>query len=92
MVTGSLVVFPGLFPLNCFGFSPEFLKLRMSAYPAPILFFKFGAWTIFKTCARGSLPFVEGAGIPVYLISFCAKFVNQESSIQYRESRIACPP
>jgi hypothetical protein len=34
------------FPLNRFGFSPEFLKLRMSADPAPILFFKFGAWTI----------------------------------------------
>jgi len=32
--------------LNRFGFSPEFLKLRMSADPAPILFFKFGAWTI----------------------------------------------
>ena len=26
------------FPLNRFGFSPEFLKLRMSADPAPILF------------------------------------------------------
>jgi hypothetical protein len=52
-------VFAGLalFPLNRFGFSPEFLKLRMSADPATILFLKFGAWTIFETCARaGGYP------------------------------------
>ncbi len=38
------------------GFSPEFLKLRMSADPAPILFFKFGVWTISELPLSAVVP------------------------------------
>jgi len=65
MLTSSIAPFLS----NRLGFSPEFLKLRMSLVPAPILFFKFGAWTI------SQLHLSDGLSVVAWMCSM-AKFYS----------------